>query len=79
MTRKSIVCIHCGGQNFEIDYGTDCSADKKGRQNWRLDLACTTCGYLTPLADTAGYIPEVIPINVEVNPFEKGRKAENHL
>jgi hypothetical protein len=79
VTRKSIACIHCGEQDFEIDYGTNCSVNEKGRQNWRLDLVCTNCGHLTPLADTAGHIPEVKPINVEVNLFEKGRKAENHI
>ena len=37
MTRNVLSCAKCGGNDFEVSYGTDCSRDKKGNEigSWR--------------------------------------------
>jgi len=63
MTRNVLTCAKCGGNDFEVAYGTDCSRDEKGNENWELVLVCNHCGYLTTTARTRGYIAEIEPVN----------------
>lgn len=64
MKRDVLACAKCGNNDFEVSYGTDCSRDEKGKENWELSLVCNHCGYLTLIDCTRGYIAEVEPINV---------------
>ncbi|MCO5385354.1 MAG: hypothetical protein NHB14_05770 [Desulfosporosinus sp.] len=63
MTRNVLTCAKCGGNDFKVSYGTDCSHDKKGNENWELALVCNHCGYLTTIARTKGYIAKIEPVN----------------
>lgn len=63
MTRNVLTCAMCGGNDFEVSYGTDCTRDGKGNENWELALVCNQCGYLTTIARTRGYIAEIEPVN----------------
>ncbi|WP_291300012.1 hypothetical protein [Desulfosporosinus sp. BICA1-9] len=44
MTRNVLTCAKCGGNDFEVSYGTDCSRDEKGNENWELALVYNFCG-----------------------------------
>lgn len=63
MTRNVLTCAKCGGNDFEVSYGTDCLRNKKEKENWELSLVCNDCGYLTHIARTRGYIAEIEPVN----------------
>lgn len=64
MKRSVLICTKCGSNDFEVSYGTDCSRDEKGKENWELSLVCNHCGYLTLIARTRGYIAGIEPVNV---------------